>query len=126
MLSVCLALSLPVSARADGGGWPTATPTITPTSTPTLTPVPASVDVPPILPTSYPAPGSMITPPSIGQQVNAAGTPAPTSTPTPTRLNTSASLTGGIACWPIAIIALVVGLVLFTWLRSGIRKGVQS
>jgi len=32
-------------------------------------------------------------------------------------------LGGGAACWPLAIIALLVGIAILNWMRSGIRKG---
>jgi hypothetical protein len=132
LLLVCLALILPTSARADGGGWPTATPTITPTSLPTNTPlIPTAVIITPTSAYPYPATGSMITPPAltplpVDAPKNDPNAPAVNSelatSPTPSPASNNL-LGGGIACWPIAIVALLVGIFLLNWLRSGMKKG---
>ena len=64
----------------------------------------------------------MITPPAL--------TPLPSATAVDTeglsaaaKTQNALSLTGGIACWPIAIVALLAGIGLLSWLRSGSRKG---
>ena len=129
LLILCAAIWLPTPALADGGGWPTATPTITPTHTPLA---PASVAITPPVPSIVPDGGiTGITPPAITPLVSASGstlTPGPiTPTATPPTATTTSVTTGStsrpIACWPIAIIALIVGVALFSWLRSGMRKG---
>jgi nitrate reductase NapE component len=63
----------------------------------------------------------MITPPAI--------TPLPAATSAETEGQASTakteqvlSLTGGIACWPIAIVALLAGMGLLSWLRSASHK----
>ena len=137
-LILCASALLPSPAWADAGGWPTTTPTVTPTSTATYTPLaPTVVTSTPTPSTPYPPMGitgdTLITPPVFLPLVNAGGTPDPAAqkalpdqqiSPSITPLgSTGGTLAGGIACWPVAIIALVVGLVLFAWLRSGIRKG---
>jgi hypothetical protein len=128
LLLLCMAILLPTPARADGGGWPTATPTITPTSTPTSTPlVPTVVTLTPTLAYPYPATGSMITPPALTPLPDEAGKPNPNESAAnsaqadaQTSAQSSNSLLGGgLACWPIAIIALLVGGAILYWLRSG-------
>ncbi len=126
LLLVCLALILPTPARADGGGWPTSTPTVTPTGTPTSLPTytplpPTAVTTTPTSP--YPYPDSMITPPVLTPLPDEAGKPNFNESATnsaQTASQTSNNLLGsGIACWPIAIIALLVGGAILYWLRSG-------
>jgi hypothetical protein len=63
----------------------------------------------------------MITPPAL--------TPLPAATGVETEGGVSSaktqnalSLSGGLACWPIAIVALLAGVGVLSWLRSGNRK----
>lgn len=125
-LILCTAAILPTPARADGGGWPTATPTVTPTSLPTDTPpAPTATVATPTSATAYPPAntegGAMITPPALA--------PLPTNTSVDTEGQVSSaktenalSLAGGIACWPIAIVALLAGIGVLSWLRSAGHK----
>jgi hypothetical protein len=99
-------------AKADAGGWPTATPTATmivfPTST--FTPIPTSALLPfPVFATPTPtgaAPSFLSSDPN--QQNFALQAPAPT--PQPGRFSV-------LACWPVAILLVIVAIVIFWWLR---------
>jgi hypothetical protein len=134
LLLLCMTVILPTPARADGGGWPTATPTITPTGTPTSLPTytplpPTAVTTTPTSP--YPYPGSMITPPALTPLPDESGklnpnAPVANSAQADSQTTSQTSnnlLGGGVACWPIAIIALLVGVAILNWMRTGIRKG---
>ena len=140
LLFLCAAALLPTSARADAGGWPTATPTVTPTSTtavitlPTLTPVTAATITPTTPPDDpYPAvnSGSMITPPALAPLPDESGKALPVQSASGSAQGSAQSasqssgslLGGGVACWPLAIIALLVGIAILNWMRSGIRRG---
>jgi len=133
LLFLCAAALLRTPAWADAGGWPTATPTVTPTGTPTSLPTytplpPTAVTTTPTSP--YPYPGTMITPPAITPLPDESGKALPvTSASGSAQTNaqndqaSNSLLGGGAACWPLAIIALLVGIAILNWMRSGIRKG---
>ncbi len=140
MLLLCAAVLLPTPAWADAGGWPTATPTVTPTSTtvvitlPTLTPVTAVTETPTATSVNpYPAvdSGSMITPPALTPLPDESGKALPNQSASGSAQGSAQSasqssnslLGGGVACWPLAIIALLVGIAILNWMRSGIRRG---
>jgi len=137
LLALCIPLFFATPACADGGGWPTATPTITPTSVPVLVPTSTPFPVTEITttPTSaYPYPAvdtsgsTMITPPALSPLTETGGkanpeAPAASSNATTSSQASKGLLEGSAACWPIAIIALLVGIALLNWLRSGIRRG---
>lgn len=136
LLSLCIPLFFATPARADGGGWPTATPTITPTSAPVLVPTSTPFPVTEITTTptsSSPYPpvntdgSTMITPPALTPLTEGAGksnpeAPAAGSNPAASSQASKGILGGSAACWPIAIITLLVGIALLNWLRSGIRR----
>lgn len=133
LLVLCVAVLLPTPAWADAGGWPTATPTVTPTGTPTslptFTPLPTTaVSTTPTSP--YPYPGSMITPPALtplpdesGKALPAQSASGSAQTSAQNAQTSKGLLGGGVACWPLAIIALLVGIAILNWMRSGIRRG---
>ncbi len=135
ILFVLLFFTIP--ARADGGGWPTSTPTITPTNAPVYVPSSTPFPVTEITTTptpAYPYPAidtsgsTMITPPALSPLTEIGGKANPEAPAAGSNAATSSQaskglLGGSAACWPIAIIALLVGIALLNWLRSGIRRG---
>lgn len=108
---VWLALNPRQTALADGGGWPTDTPIPTATST--------------LMPTESNAPAMELPPvPTVAQatdqttiQLDLPEIP----TVTPEAPKNAAG--GSVACWPIALVALLAGVVGLNALRKALRRG---
>ncbi len=108
-------LSLPLQqAQADAGGWTTETPT----PTITVTPIILIID-------TYPKPVSSITPaPNVStfviipEELEAMVTEV-----TPEATSESPISSSYLACFPLALVALIIGVLVLNRLRSGLRGG---
>lgn len=113
IFTICLLLLFSgniLTARADGGGWPTNTPTpIPPTPIPTSTPVPTTL---PLL--MLPAVSPTL---SEGAAANLS-----ILAPTPIPVESQRSPLSLVYCWPFALVVLAVLIIGIWWLRNRLAQ----
>lgn len=118
LITACL-LGLAVTpAMADGGGWPTTTPSAT------VTPTPENLD---LLQPGFFAPTPTRSLPQVvevtlnPETLLRVVTPFSYVQPTPGRVVSPGY--SNLHCWPIALVALLAGLLILNYIRTGLRRG---